>query len=130
MQGVWWYRQAAEQGDTLAQVNLGYCYEEGEGVSKSLVQAISWYRKAADQGVDYALHTLGNCYAEGKGVAKDEIEAHAYYNLAGATYERSREKLAVLEKQMTPDRIAAGKNRAKELQKEIDAKIAAKAAGK
>jgi predicted secreted protein len=63
-------------------------------------------------------------------VAKDVIEAYAYLSLAGTTYELARGRLAALEKQMSGDQIVAGKKRAKELQKEIDAKIAAKAAGK
>ena len=41
-----------------------------------------------------------------------------------------RGRLAVLEKQMSAGKIAAGQKRTKELQKEIDAKISAKAAGK
>ena len=41
--------QAANQGDAVAQNNLGYCYEKGEGVEKNLSKAIEWYKKAAEQ---------------------------------------------------------------------------------
>jgi len=71
---------------------------------------------------------MGLCYATGSGVAQDEIEAYAYWSLG--TVEFARKKIADFEKQMTAERIATGKKRSKELQKEIDAKIAAKAAGK
>lgn len=49
-EAVKWYRQAADQGDVLAQFNLGVFYETGEGVSVDQEQAINWYRKAAQQG--------------------------------------------------------------------------------
>ena len=40
--------KAAEQGFTRAQVNLGYCYEMGDGVAKDLDKAAEWYNKAAN----------------------------------------------------------------------------------
>ena len=130
VQAVSWYRKAAEQGVAEAQSSLGFCYIYGEGVAKDDVQAVSWYRKAADQGNAKAQSNLANRYAKGEGVAMDEIEAYAYWNLAGITHKPAREKLIILKKQMTDDQIAAGQQRTKELQKEIEAKIAAKQAGK
>lgn len=44
--------KAAEQGDPKAQVKLGECYQDGEGVSFSYEKAAEWFTKAADQG-DY-----------------------------------------------------------------------------
>ena len=126
VQAVSWYRQAAEQGFAPAQTNLGHCYRNGEGVAKDFVQAVSWYRKAAQQGVPLAQTSLGHCYFNGEGVAKDEIEAYAYWNLGGITDERVRKNVAILEKKMSADQIADGKKRSVELQKEIDARIAAK----
>ena len=70
---------------------------------------------------------LGYCYENGTGVAKDEIEAYAYYNLPGRGFKDiARENLAVLEKQMSSEQIAAGKKRTKELQKAIQKAIEAK----
>ncbi len=130
VQAVSWYRKAAEKGYAKAQDRLGTRYRYGLGVAEDQVLAVSWYRKAADQGDARAQDRLANHYRHGEGVAKDEIEAYAYLSLAGVTYELARGRLAVLEKQMSGDQIAAGKKRTKELQQEIDAKIAAKAAGK
>ena len=45
-----WFKRAAEQGYALAQNNLAYCYEKGEGVSRDLMEAAKWYKKAAAQG--------------------------------------------------------------------------------
>lgn len=120
-QAVSWYRKAAEQGLAEAQYNLGSHYADGEGVAKDIVQAAKWYRKASEQGYVLAQYSLGDCYAEGKGVAKDQIEAYAYWNQG--TVEYARKKLAALEKQMTPEQIAAGKKRTKELRRELEDKI-------
>jgi TPR repeat protein len=51
---VKWYRQAAEQNFAGAQLNLGVCYEQGEGVGKDAVEAVKWYHLAASQGMEDA----------------------------------------------------------------------------
>jgi TPR repeat protein len=138
-----WYRKAAGQDHPVAQHRLGGFYHNGKGVNKDLVQAISWYRKAAEQGNTAAQRDLGLCYANGEGVIKDVIEAYAYLNLKTDDADRIYntrgywtidrtfvEFLNKFYKSLTPEEIAAGKKRASELQKEIEAKIAAKKAGK
>ena len=129
-QAVSWYRKAAEQGLAQAQYNLGVCHEYGTGVPKDFVQGVSWYRKAAEQGHAKAQFYLGFCYSMGEGVARDQIEAYAFYSLAAITDEGARHVLDILEEKMSAGQIAAGQKRSKELQKEIDAKSAAKKAGK
>ena len=124
------YKAKAEKGDPVAQFNLGVCYDNGEGVAKDQVEAVRWYRKAADQGYAIAQSNLGNCYAKGKGVAKDQVEAYAFFNLAGITEEFARESRDIAEKILSPEAVLRGQQRTKELQKEIDAKIAANKVGK
>ena len=51
---IFWYTEAAKQGDTNAQNNLGLMYENGDGVEKNLEKAIYWYNKAIELGNDYA----------------------------------------------------------------------------
>ncbi|ENV36832.1 hypothetical protein F959_01639 [Acinetobacter venetianus RAG-1 = CIP 110063] len=41
---------AAEKGNAKAQYSLGYMYEHGEGVKKSLSDAEHWYQESANQG--------------------------------------------------------------------------------
>ena len=41
----------AEAGDADAQYNLGWMYDEGEGVEQDFKEAVKWYQKAADQGL-------------------------------------------------------------------------------
>ena len=125
-----WFRKAAEQGDAKGQYFLGRMYYYGEGTAKDYAEAAKFYRRSAEQGDVVAQFSLAICYANGEGVAKDAAEAYAYYNLAGVEDEHARKNLVILEKKMSIDQIAAGQRRTKELQKEIEAKIAAKKAGK
>jgi TPR repeat protein len=81
---------------------------------------------ASMQGLPEAQHNLGECYRTGFGLAEDQVEAYAFWNLAGASYERSRADLAILERGMSPEARARGQQRTKELQKEIADKQAAK----
>jgi TPR repeat protein len=125
-----WFRKAADQGYIGSQRMLGMCYANGWGVAKDQAEAVSWYRKAAEQGDTNAQISLGHKYNVGEGVTKDPVEAYAYWNLAGITDEGARRSLARLEKMISADQIATGKKRTNELQKEIEAKIAAKKASK
>ena len=45
-----WYRRAAEQGNALAQNNLGLAYAKGNGVPQDYVLAHMWWNLAAAQG--------------------------------------------------------------------------------
>ena len=44
------WRPLAEQGDAIAQSNLGVMYEFGLGVPQDYVQAHMWFELAAEQG--------------------------------------------------------------------------------
>ena len=55
---VTWFMKAAEQEFTRAQINLGYCYETGDGVAKDLDKAAEWYNKAANLGNEEAKYLL------------------------------------------------------------------------
>ena len=65
----------AQQGNSDAQHNLGWMYDEGKGVAQNDEKAVYWYQQAAAQGDDDAQNNLGNMYYEGRGVRKDEQEA-------------------------------------------------------
>lgn len=57
-----WYQKAAEQGHVKAQYNLGYLFQEGEGVQKDIHKAMYWFEKAAEQGFVDAYYNLGRFY--------------------------------------------------------------------
>ena len=42
-----WYRRAAEQGETEAEISLAACYATGRGTSKDLREAGKWLKQAA-----------------------------------------------------------------------------------
>ena len=129
---VKWFRKAADQGFAEAQSNLGMCYCLGTGGlgKNNMIEAVKWWRKAAEQGDAEAQNNLGKCYDDGTGVARDYVEAYAFYKLAEKTNEEAGKRLATLEKFLSHEATLRGQKRSKELQKEIDAKIAAKKAGK
>jgi len=41
---------AAQNGETIAQINLGYLYEQGKGVPLDYVKAYTWYKTAESGG--------------------------------------------------------------------------------
>ena len=79
---VSWYLLAAERGHPSAQYNLGWMYDQGQGVRKDSNAAVKWYRKAADQGGEDAMYNLGWMYDKGKGVRQDTLEAIKWYRRA------------------------------------------------
>jgi len=76
------WRPLAEQGDAVAQFNLGLMYKNGHGVLQDFAEALRWYRLAAEQGDALAQLTLGVMYANGQGVPQDDTEAVRWYRLA------------------------------------------------
>lgn len=124
------YRLKAEKGEATYEYLLAGCYSDGFGTDKDDVKAATWYLRAAHQGLDVAQAAIASRYLDGKGVIRDTIEAYAYYNLAAVDSVVYRISLNALEKSMTPEAILRGQQRTRELKKEIEAKIAAKKAGK
>ena len=45
------YQKAADQGNAVAQINLGSLYENGEGVPKDLGKAAELYQKSGRPGI-------------------------------------------------------------------------------
>ena len=90
-------------------------------------------REEAEQGKIPAQFRLGYLYAIGQGVSRNEVEAYAYWHLEKTVETDNSEQtsmLTALERWMSPEQIIHGQKRTKELQKEIEAKIDAKKAGK
>jgi TPR repeat protein len=75
-------RRLADQGDGIAQNNLGSLYYNGRGVRQDYAEAVKWYRGAADQGLAVAQYNLGSLYAYGEGVQQDYAEAAKWYRKA------------------------------------------------
>ena len=90
-------QKAADQGGAVAQCDLAYMTECGEGgLKKDNEAAAQLYRRSADQGYPRAQSGLGLCYCRGEGVpqdhamaarlfrkAADQSYAEAQYNIGG-----------------------------------------------
>ncbi len=77
---VW--MEAAEAGDSEAQINVGEIYERGLGGVPNPEAAAIWYQKGADQGNTRALFNLGTLYEQGLGVPQDRVRALNLYRQA------------------------------------------------
>jgi TPR repeat protein len=76
------FRSLAEQGNAIAQYNLGLMYYKGEGVSQSYPEAVAWYHLAAWQGDASAQLRLGFMYYNGQGTPQNYAEAVTWFRKA------------------------------------------------
>ena len=106
----------ADQGDPVAQFQLGRCYAKGQGVEKRPCPC----SHLVSQGYSEAQLGPALCYGRGEGVARDDVEACAYLSLAALEIPEARKDLAALEGQLTPDQLAAVRVRVSALSKEIE----------
>ena len=68
-------KKSAEQGDTVAQYDLGYMYYTGKGAPQDYKKATYWWTKSAEQGETLAQYDLRYMYLYGKGVPQDYKQA-------------------------------------------------------
>jgi TPR repeat protein len=68
-----WYRKAAQQGDTKAQLDLGLLYKNSCGVEQSDMEAYRWWKKAADQGDADAKRYIRHLRIHGRGIIEGTI---------------------------------------------------------
>jgi len=74
-----WLEEAANQGHTNAQYNLGFANKSGTGVPVDLAKALTWYRLAAEGGSAKAQRDIALMYETGAGVPRDQLQAFAWY---------------------------------------------------
>ena len=77
-QAALWLQKSADQGNILAEVELGVVFDK----SQDYAQALIWYRKAAEQGNARAAYNLGLAYGNGESVPKDLVRANAWFQKA------------------------------------------------
>jgi TPR repeat protein len=76
------FKPLAQQGNAVAQYELGIMHDNGEGVEQNYKAAVKWYRLAAEQGYANAQYNLGAMYRHGDGVLQDGKQALKWYRLA------------------------------------------------
>ena len=109
------WKPLAEQGNAIAQINLGWIYAKGKGVPQNDKTAAKWFRLSAEQGDADAQYNLGLMYGKGQGVIQDNVYAHMWGNLAASNGNEGGGKLRdIVTKQMTPADISAAQKLARE----------------
>ncbi len=94
------WKPLAEQGDAIAQNNLGKMYQKGRGVLRDYKEAFKWFLLAAEQGHVRAQKNLAKMYEKGRGVPQNEKEAFRWYRLAAEQGDSdAQQALAILEAQ-------------------------------
>lgn len=109
------YRPLAEQGNAVAQHNLGLMYSLGAGVPQDCEAALKWYRKSAERGYDTAMNSLGLMYAVGNCVPQDDVLAYALFNIASADNPLSRGMRSNISERMSRSQIDEGQAITKQL---------------
>ena len=105
----------AEQGDAVAQYNLGQMYHNGDGVPQDYKTTVKWYTLAAEQGDAYAQSNLGLMYANGDGVLQDYVYAHMWFNIAASSGHKNASKNRdIVAERMTPADISAAQDLTRE----------------
>lgn len=73
------FLRSAEQGNGIAQYNLGNCYREGWGVTPDAAESFMWTNKSAAQGFSPAIYNLALYYMNGYGVEADNEKARELF---------------------------------------------------
>jgi TPR repeat protein len=76
--------KAAKAGDAKAAVQVGWCYESGDGTRQDLAEAAKWYRTGAERGNSRGQKNLGAMYEEGRGLPEDWVQAAKWYAKSAA----------------------------------------------
>src|SRR5260370_38364385 len=63
----------ANEGNPVAQSQLGLAYQLGQGVDKDPYEAIRWYRMAANSGDPLEMNNLGYLYKTGTSDVMDQL---------------------------------------------------------
>lgn len=115
-QAVAWWRKGAEAKDRSGQYFLARAYLEGKGgLGRDVKAALGLLAASANQGYPAAQALLGTLYERGAGLPADYVLAHMWLNLARAQgVGAARDRLAELEKKMTPEQIAEAQRRARD----------------
>lgn len=87
----------AKKGYARAQLIVGDCLANGQGVFMDTKEAIKWYRLAADQGLPKAQHRMFVCCRDGNGIERNQENAAKWCRKAAeAGFEESMFDMGML----------------------------------
>lgn len=105
----------AEQGNIIAQYNLGSMYKKGDGVPQNDKAAVKWFTLSAEQGDAEAQTNLSVMFGLGDGVIQDFVISHMWANIGRANGDKNSDKaIELLILQMTPSQIEKAQDLARE----------------
>ena len=118
----------AEKGNSAAQFTLGVIYKEGTyGKILNHEKAFQWFLKSANQGELLSQGNVTMAYFEGRGVERNEKEGFAWnFVLMSRGYQPAIDLWNNNAKNLTREEIKQARDRAEEIQKEIEANKKAK----
>lgn len=108
------WQPLAEQGNAVAQYNLGVMYDNGQGVPQNYARAGFWYKKSAAQGKASAQNNLGVMYNTADGIP--EVAAAKGDSVAV----RNRDDLL---NRMTSNQVVQGQALSQAMQKDFTSAI-------
>lgn len=79
-----YYLRLAEQGDAVAQNEIGVRIAEGISTQPNNKVAVEWFRKSAEQGNALGACNLGLHYARGAGIRKNPVLAFRWFYIANS----------------------------------------------
>lgn len=91
-----WFEEAAGQGNTGAQVNIGVMYKIGQGVERNYGRAAQWFTLAAHKGDSQAQYNLAIAYRDGQGVPQSYEDAFFWLEKAAPDRPDAMADLALL----------------------------------
>jgi TPR repeat protein len=80
--GVYWAREAVDDGSSNAKVLLGMAHWKGIGVHADAFESIRWFTSAAEQGDICGQYNLGHIFENSSPKYRDLSKAFALYELA------------------------------------------------
>jgi TPR repeat protein len=87
------FKPLAHKGNAVAQVYLGWMYDDGKGVMQDYKEAVKWYRLSAEQGNAFAQYLLGYMYGKGEGVLRNDIMGYMWATIAAHSGQSSAKGL-------------------------------------
>ena len=78
------WRPLADQGNPVAQNDLGILYLDGKGVAQNTSEAVRYLSLSAAAGSSLGQNNLGGLYRDGKGVPRDYVKAAEWFSASAA----------------------------------------------
>jgi hypothetical protein len=117
-----WYSKAAQQGNSMAQANLGNCFFHGKGISIDFDKAYFWLKKAAMQGDPISIFNIGQMHEIGANFSQNNVIALAHYNISNSIKsefsDTISQKFNALKSKMSSAEVQAAEQEAKKLMHE------------